>query len=138
MEELTNATTDYLLEIGIEELQKESETWDSRITLWKRELDFFQKLLDTFSSKFKNGDDRKSSDHFQNLIIYYNGELLEGYKQAVRRQVKNLGNILSSDEQMDEAVLRNNHIRLKDKIDSFDYEFRKTKQEFFEFIENKL
>jgi hypothetical protein len=138
MEELTNATTDYLLEIGIEELHRESETWDSRITLWKRELDFFQKLLDTFSSKFDNGDDRKSGDHFQNLIIYYNGELLEGYKQAVRRQKKNLGNILSSGEDTDEATFRNNHIGLKEKIDSFDYEFRKTKQEFFNFIESKL
>ena len=138
MEELTNAGSDYLLEIGIEELHKESEVWVSRINLWKRELDFFQKLLDTFSSKFDKEEDKKTVDHFQNLIIYYNGELLESYKQAVRRQEKNLGIMLTNGTQMDEAAFRNKHIGLKEKIDSFDREFRKTKQEFFDFIESKM
>ncbi len=138
MEELTKASSDYLLEIGIEELHKESEVWVSRINLWKRELNFFQKLLDTFSLKFNKEEDKKTADHFQNLIIYYNGELLESYKQAVRRQEKNLGMMLTNGTQMDEAAFRNNHIGLKEKIDSFDHEFRKTKQEFFDFIEIKL
>ena len=138
MEEITTGGSEYLLEIGIEELHKESKVWVSRINLWKRELDFFQKLLDTYSTKFISEDSKKQEDHFQNLIIYYNGELLDGYKQSVRRQEKNLGLMLTSNEYIDEAAYRNGQILLKEKIDSFDNEFRKTKHEFFQLIESIL
>lgn len=138
MEEITTGGSEYLLEIGIEELHKESKVWVSRINLWKRELDFFQKLLDTYSTKFISEDSKKQEDHFQNLIIYYNGELLDGYKQSVRRQEKNLGLMLTSNEYIDEAAHRNDQILLKEKIDSFDNEFRKTKHEFFQLIESVL
>ena len=82
MEQLTSAGSDYLLEIGLESLHKDSKVWKSRIEMWKRELVFFQRLLDSYSNKFENPEDKKAEDHFQNLIIYYNGELLDEYKQA--------------------------------------------------------
>ena len=140
MEQLTNAGSDYLLEIGIEELHKDSIVWKSRIDLWKRELTFFQKLLDSYSTKFTDAEDKKTEDHFQNLIIYYNGELLDEYKQAVRRQEKRLGELvaLDSPDKVDEAEFRNQQIAIKEKVDSFDREFRKYKHEFFAFIEKAI
>jgi hypothetical protein len=137
MEEITAPGSEYLLEIGIEELHKESKVWVSRIDLWKRELHFFQKLLDKYSQDIAKNDNKKQEDHFQYLIIYYNGELLEAYKQSARRQEKYLGQVLSG-EFVNEATLRNEHIVLKEKIDSFDTEFRKTKHEFFQLIESVL
>ena len=140
MEQLTNAGSDYLLEIGIEELHKDSKVWQSRIELWKRELQFFQKLLDSYSTKFSSPEDKKTEDHFQNLIIYYSGELLDEYKQSVRRQVKRLAELVDIDnaDQVDQAEFRNQQIQLKQKIDSFDREFRKYKHEFFAFIEKVI
>ena len=140
MEQITNAGSEYLLEIGIEELHNDSKVWMSRIELWKRELEFFQKLLDSYSVKFTSDEDKKTEDHFQNLIIYYNGELLDEYKQAVRRQVKNLGALIASQgsEEIDQAGFRNQQIELKRKVDSFDREFRKYKHEFFAFIEKAI
>ena len=138
MDEFSTSSSEYLLEIGIEELHKESTVWVSRIDLWKRELDFFQKLLDKYSVKFDTSDFKKQEDHFQNLIIYYNGELLESFKQSVRRQEKNLGSLLQATEYVDEATFRIQHIELKEKIDSFDTEFRKTKHDFFELIERVM
>jgi len=140
MEQLTNAGSDYLLEIGIEELHKDSKVWMSRIELWKRELLFFQKLLDSYSTKFNNPEDKKSEAHFQNLIIYYSGELLDEYKQSVRRQEKRLAELVTIDgqEQVDQTEFRNHQIRLKAKVDSFDREFRKYKHEFFTFIEKVI
>jgi len=140
MEQLTNAGSDYLLEIGIEELHKDSKVWMSRIELWKRELQFFQKLLDSNSPKFDNPDDKKKEDHFQNLIIYYSGELLDEYKQAVRRQEKRLAELVSLDnaDKIDQAEFRNQQIELKAKVDSFDREFRKYKHDFFGFIEKAI
>ena len=140
MEQITNAGSDYLLEIGIEELHKDSKVWMSRIELWKRELRFFQKLLDSHSTKFVAPEDKKAEGHFQNLIIYYNGELLDEYKQSVRRQEKRLATLVALDNpnQVDEAEYRNHHILLKEKVDSFDSEFRKYKHEFFTFIEKVI
>ena len=140
MEQLTNAGSDYLLEIGIEELHKDSKVWMSRIELWKRELLFFQKLLDSYSTKFDNPEDKKAEGHFQNLIIYYSGELLDEYKQAVSRQEKRLAELVSVDnpDQVDQAEFRNHQIRLKEKVDSFDREFRKYKHDFFAFIEKVI
>ena len=140
MEQLTNAGSDYLLEIGIEELHKDSKVWMSRIELWKRELQFFQKLLDSNSPKFDNPEDKKREDHFQNLIIYYSGQLLDEYKQSVRRQEKRLAELISQDntDQIDQAEFRNQQIELKAKVDSFDREFRKYKHDFFSFIEKVI
>ena len=137
MEEL-GTSSEYLLEIGLEELHKESKVWASRITLWKRELDFFQKLLDSNASKFESKEDKKAEDHFQNLIIYYNGELLDRFKQSVRRQERQLGSMLTTSDYTDEATFRRKHIQLKEEIDSFDDQFRKTKTEFFHLIESVL
>ena len=140
MEQLKNAGSDYLLEIGLETLHKDSEVWKSRIEMWKRELIFFQKLLDSYSLKFDSPDDKKEEDHFQNLIIYYNGELLDEYKQAARRQEKRLAEMMGNEspDHVDESEYRNQHIELKRKVDSFDKQFRKYKHEFFNFIEKVL
>ena len=140
MEQLTNAGSDYLLEVGLETLHSDSTVWTSRIKLWKRELRFFQKLLDSYSTKFASAEDKKAEDHFQNLIIYYNGELLDEYKQAARRQEKRLAELLSFDrpDKVDESEYRSQYIELKNKVDSFDKQFRKYKHEFFAFIEKVI
>jgi hypothetical protein len=140
MEQISNAGSDYLLEVGLETLHKDSKVWMSRIELWKRELRFFQKLLDSYSPKFVSHEDKKAEDHFQNLIIYYNGQLLDEYKQAARRQSKRLAGLVDvgNTEQLDESEYRNHHIDLKNKVDSFDRQFRKYKHEFFAFIEKVI
>ena len=138
MEQIAGAGSEYLLEIGLEELHKESVVWKSRLELWKTELRFFQKLLDKNSAKFEDVEDKKAEDHFQNLILYYDGELLEEYKQSVRRHEKRLGEMLTSNERLQEMEFRTAHIELKEKVDSFDDTFRQYKREFFQFMEKAL
>ena len=140
MDQLTNVDKEFLLKVGIEELLNQRRVWMSRILLWKTELGFFQKLLDSNSVKFQSADDKKLEDHFQNLIIYYNGEVLDQYKQSVRRHKKNLHALGGDLEEVlrEEETVRRNHIDLSDKIDGFDEEFRKYKHEFIEFMEKVI
>jgi len=140
MDQLTNTDKEFLLEVDIEELLDQSRVWMSRILLWKTELGFFQKLLDSNSTKFNSADEKKSEDHFQNLIIYYNGEVLDQYKQSVRRHKKNLHALSTglATEPVQEEATRRSHIELLDKVDSFDEEFRKHKHEFIEFMEKVI
>lgn len=138
MEQLDKGNEQYLLEPGLENLHEDSVRWNSELELWKRELSFFQKLLDSNSSKIVVTDDKKKEDHFQNIIIYYDGELIPEYKQACRRHEKYLAQIMSGDEDVNESEYRRKHHELKNKIESLESEFTKYKHEFFEFIEKVM
>jgi hypothetical protein len=56
---------------------KKTLEWLSAAILWKQELAFFQKLLDAYSPSFKTVEEKQKLDHFQSIIIYYRGELID-------------------------------------------------------------
>ena len=138
MESLSEASDAYLLERDIAELHRESKKWISEIALWRAELNFFQKLLDRYANQFTEIEDKKSIDHFQHLITYYTGELLDEFKQSTRRHEKLLANQLENSDKVDEAGYRNQHGDLSSHINSFLNEFNIYKKEFFLFIEKVI
>ena len=135
MESLSEASDAYLLERDIAELHRESQKWISEIELWRAELNFFQKLLDRYASKFTEVEDKKRIDHFQHLITYYTGELLDEFKQFTRRHEKLLASQLETSEKVDEVGYRQQHGELSSRINSFLNEFNVYKKEFFHFME---
>ncbi len=135
MENLKEANSDFLLEIGLENLHQECHTWLSQIDLWKVELTFFQKLMDSNSEKFTLKDQKKELDHFQNLIIYYNGELLDQFRKKIRNQEKTLSSELKNKNRLDETIYRNQHRIITNEIKSLQYEYNLYKSDFFKFIE---
>ena len=135
MEKLKQASTDYLLEDGLNVKHQESTDWISEIELWKMELAFFQKLMDNYSPKFTTLDDKKQMDHFQNLIIYYSGELLDEFAQKIRRHEDYLAQLLKKDPALADSQYRQKHGELKSHLASFESQFRMFKREFFQFME---
>ena len=121
-----------------ESLHFESVKWVSDIELWKIELNFFQKLLDRYGSSFELVEDKKEIDHFQNLITYYNGELLDEFRQLVRRHENHLAKDFAVTGEVNEPEYRAKHEDLKVRIRAFDDEFKAYKTEFFQFIERAL
>ena len=121
-----------------ESLHFESVKWVSDIALWKIELNFFQKLLDKYGSSFEMVEDKKEIDHFQNLITYYNGELLDEFRQLVRRHENHLAKDFAVKGEVNEQEYRLKHKELKVRIRAFDDEFKAYKKEFFAFIERAL
>ncbi len=138
MENLKEANTDFLLEIGLESLHQESSKWISEINLWKLELSFFQKLLDKYSKNFSTEKQRKELDHFQNLITYYNGELLDQFMQKIRKHEKSLVGELKNDIKIDETIYRKKHWEIANEIKSLAGEYYHNKKNFFKFIESVL
>ena len=138
MEKISNSSADYLLQDSIERFHQENREWLSEIDLWKVELNFFQKLLDISAPKLRNEDERKQTDHFQNLIIYYTGELLDEFAQKVKRHEKYLATSLKQDAKVDDSTFRHKHGELSSHLNSFLSEFRMFKREFFKFVEPAL
>lgn len=133
MENLKATTTEFLLREGLMDLHKTSKQWVSEVDLWKFELDFFQKLLDANAGKVTTYKGKKTIGHLQNLITYYQGELLDEFAKAVRKHEKYLNKIVTGEES-DEESYRVKHDMIDDKITSFKDGFKDYKKELFQFI----
>lgn len=134
METLNQENVEHLLDPSLENLHRESLQWMSEVELWKHELVFFQKLLEQNAPGITSTHDKKELSHLQNVIIYYNGELLDEFKQKVRRHKKYLANKLLMNEDMEEGEYRKKHGAILSHLSSFRSEFNMHKKEFFQFL----
>ncbi|MEO9966652.1 MAG: hypothetical protein ABJF11_12720 [Reichenbachiella sp.] len=138
MKNLKHAGYDYLLEESLEALHRESQIWSSELKLWEIELAFFQKLLDRNSQNFTSNEEKKKMGHFQNLVSYYTGEVLDRFDQKIKQHEKYLAGELANKEQLDESVYRKKHAEIASHIGAFRIEFIMYKREFFNFIERVM
>nr|MCU0383115.1 hypothetical protein [Cyclobacteriaceae bacterium] len=56
---ILSTTNKYILQSSLIDMHKQSLDWQSAAELWKCEIKFFQKLLDTRSSSFQIEEDKK-------------------------------------------------------------------------------
>lgn len=138
MKTLKNPDSAYLLEESVEHLHKESLTWLSEINLWKKEVTFFQKLLDNYAPKFSETADKQKIDHFQNMIIYYNGELLDEFEKNIRNHERMIARQMAEYDVLDETDYRKIHADVRSQINSFKNVYFEYKSDFFKFLEPVL
>ncbi len=132
-----STTSNYILQPSLVEMHKKSLEWLSATVLWKRELKFFQQLLDNQAPKFSSVDDKKKIDHFQNLLIYYSGELVDELSSKLRKHESNLARMLQQKNESDTAYFKE-HQGLMIELQSFSESFQSYRHEFFDFIEQVL
>lgn len=134
---VTSVTDKYIIQPSLLNKHKKSLEWLSSAVLWKRELFFFQKLLDQYSSKFTSIDDKKKIDHFQNVFIYYNGELVDTFTSRLRKHEKKLADMLESKDELKTEYFKEHEV-LMGELESLSFQFNEYKEEFFEFIESEI
>lgn len=134
---VTSVTDKYILQPSLLSKHKQSLDWLSAAVLWKRELAFFQILLDQYASKFKSLDDKKKIDHFQSVIIYYKGELIDTFMSRLRLHEKKLAEMLESNDESKIDYFKE-HEALMAELESLSMQFKEYKEEFFSFIEKAL
>jgi hypothetical protein len=132
-----STTSKYILQPSLLEMHRTSLDWLSASALWKRELAFFQKLLDTHAPRFVEEADKKKIDHFQNLIIYYNGEVVDGLRKKLRDHESQLASSLQKENESDTRYY-NDHKKIMDEASSFEKSFTDLKHELFSFVEEVL
>ena len=135
MENLNGTESEYLLQSSVEDLHQVSTYWLSEIEFYKTELNFFQDLLDKHCPKINSPEDKKQLDHFQNLIIYYNGELLDEYNRKVRKHTKRISRIMDEGPTFEDFSYREEHKLLGDQMSSIGKRLQEYKVELFEFIQ---
>lgn len=131
---VTATTGKYILQPSLVTMHQESLNWISAIELWKRELSFFQKLLDQHAPKMANVEFKKQIDHYQNLITYYRGELVDTLRKSLRDHEHRLASMLQELNEADVEYFKE-HQGVIEKVSSFQKVFAEFKHGFFEFIE---
>lgn len=130
---VTGSSGDYILQPVLFEKHSETVDWLSSTMLWKSELNTFQKILDERASLIKSIDGKKSIDHFQNLVIYYNGELIDGMRKKLRDHETRLAHMLESKNESDTHYYKE-HQSIMDELEFFSAHFKQFRAEFFEFM----
>lgn len=134
---VTSITDNYILQPSLLNKHKKTLEWLSTAVLWKRELVFFQKLLDQYASKFSATDDKKKIDHFQHLIIYYKDELVDRLSSRLRLHEKKLAEMLETRNEARTEYF-NEHEGLMNELEALNTQFLQNKEELFEFIEKAM
>jgi hypothetical protein len=134
---VTSVTDKYILQPTLLNNHKKTLEWLSMTVLWKRELAFFQKLLDQYAAKFSTTEDKKKLDHFQNLIIYYRGELIDSLSTRLRLHEKKLAEMLESRDETKTEYFKE-HGGLMNELEALNTQFVQYKEELFEFIEKVM
>ncbi|MCX2738996.1 hypothetical protein [Pontibacter anaerobius] len=133
MKSLSPVNTNYLLEVSLEQLHSESTTWLSQIDFWRVELGFFQRLLERVAARMPTEEDKKRIDHFQNLIFYFKGELLDELRHNVREHEQYLGYQLDQRAPFNEQIYRQVHKKYEAKMDAFERDYRDYKRDLYRF-----
>lgn len=132
-----STTNKYILQPSLLDMHKQSVTWLSATVFWKREVAFFQKLLTSKASFFTSVEDKQKIDHFQSLITYYGGELIDQFSGNLRKHENGLANMLQSLNESDTAYF-SEHKKLMSDLEEFERSFSNLKHDLFEFVERAL
>lgn len=132
-----STTNKYILQPSLLDMHKQSVTWLSATVFWKREVAFFQKLLSSKVSYFTTVEDKQKIDHFQSLITYYGGELIDELSTQLRKHENGLAHMLQSLNESDTRYFTE-HKKIMSDLDEFANSFTKLKHDLFEFVEKAL
>jgi DNA primase large subunit len=134
MVSVTGTTGKYILQPGLVSMHQQSLEWLSASALWKRELSFFQKLLDKNSAKATSTDLKKEMDHFQNIITYYDGEVVDSLRKRIREHESDLARMLQSLNESDTQYFKD-HEKVMNELSTFSKTYDQFRHELFGFVE---
>jgi hypothetical protein len=132
-----STTSHYILQPSLIDMHRKSLEYISSTALWKRELQFFQKLLDKYASKFSSVEDKKKVDHFQSLITYYSGELVDELNRKLRQHEANLARMLQSKNESDTQYFKE-HKDVMGQLESFAKNYDTFHHDLYDFIERVM
>lgn len=134
---VSSVTSKYIVQPTLLGKHRKTLEWLSETILWKIELAFFQKLLDQNASKFSIVEEKKQIDHFQNIFLYYRGELIDSFATRLRLHEKKLADALLS---LDETKVEyfKEHDDLMDELESVKKQLAEHKTAFSTFIEKAM
>jgi len=127
-------TGNYILQPATVEKHTKTLEWLSATILWKSELTTFQKILDQRASFLLTQDDKMKISHFQNLIIYYKGEVVDELRKKLRDHENKLARMLESKNESETKYFKE-HAAVMDQATTFSNLFKEFRAELLSFAE---
>jgi hypothetical protein len=128
------ATGKYIVQPELIEKHIKTLNGLSSCMLWKSEIRAFQKVLDQSSQRVTATDDKKKVAHFQDLIIYYGGEVIDSIRKKLRDHEHRLAKMLESENESDLQYYKE-HDAIVDELDTFSNVFKQFRGELIDFLE---
>lgn len=132
-----SVTDKYILQPSLVTQHKTTREWISATLLWKRELNFLQKMLDRYAVALPNQDDKNTADHFQRIIMLYRDELIDKVRTKLRLHEKKLATMLETRDELNTSYFKE-HDDLMDEVASMSSQLARYKEEFFFFVEKLM
>ncbi|GHN02684.1 hypothetical protein WSM22_41730 [Cytophagales bacterium WSM2-2] len=130
---VTSATKNYILQPELIRKHKKALQWLSTTIMWKGELIFFQKALIDYAPLFYKLKDKKKIDHFENLFLYYSGEVVDSLRSKLRQHENRLASALKTKNETSTRYFRE-HDSLMDELSTFSKSYNELKADFLKFI----
>jgi DNA primase large subunit len=134
---VTSTTDKYILQPSLIAKHKKTLDWLSTSLFWKKEMSFFQKLLDNTAPKLSAVADKQKLDHFQHFITYYNGELIDSLRTKLRLHEKNLADMLEKKDELAKKYFEE-HDALMSLLEGAQTQILQTKEDLFDFVGNTM
>jgi nitroreductase len=134
MKLLTLPVSEHLLDIGVEELHKQSIEWLNKINFWVDEMDFFYRLVADKKKTIVPIAVQNSIWHVEKKLLKLSGGEIDEILTMVKKHEYELDMIMLN-KINDEETFREFHIELNVKIKTFEKHYIHLKKEVFELIE---
>lgn len=128
----------YMLQPSLQDLHNKTLEWESTIEHWKKELEFFKKLIDRYGAKLNFRHDINEKEHFNFLLTYYAGELMGDLTNRIHQHEARLKPLLKNQSEQDERGYRVEHTTLERDMTIIENEFQCYKNELYTLIEKVI
>lgn len=128
----------YLLPTSLEDLHHRTREWQSCLEFWKRELDFFRKLIDRYGKQLKYRHNIEEREHLRQLLSYYSGPMMDSLTDSIHHHEARLKPILKNEGIQDEAMFREEHDTMEQTILTIEHEIKAYRNELYILIEKVL
>lgn len=123
---VTGVTNNYVLQPALLDKHAKTLAWLSATVLWKSELAFFQKQLEGLSALRLTREERSEASHFQNLVLFYNVEVIDDMRKKLRNHESKLARMLETRSEWETQYYKE-HSGLMEEAEALSMRFGKLK-----------
>lgn len=132
----TEPSVDHPLQPSLGNMHRKNLDWLSAILPWKREVVFFQKLIENDLQKHQSRGDNRL-DFLQSRVKYYSNELIAELRKKLNESENNLSKLVEEKSESDVQYFKEHQILMVE-LNSCYERYTEFKQELFDFIEEAM
>jgi hypothetical protein len=119
------------------DLHLEHKQWNTELSLWKDELKSFNKRLEELVVRYTNKDVLVKVEHYQNLFLIHD-EAIHALQLHIEVHETNMAYHSKKGEDAIDLVYAQQHLEIKNRMETQRNIFGELKHEFFEFLSKYL